>query len=324
MITVDSMQKATEEAPSVWLQYVNSKQKANTSPSVFCFFEGEDRKYYVERIGKVFIDFKILSFTCGNRKNVIKVCKKIVSEGDNTDELLFFVDRDFNLDSYEEDSLIYQTPEYSIENLYCKVQTIEKIIEIEFGMKPMSGDWETVKQLYGVLLEEFMSYYSCVNIWYLACKKNGLDVCIDNFKPNKDFDFVEGKLITKNGGIAKKRIVAYYREKLQKDFEKKKKYSEKNLSTYIEKEDVINNTMEELEKKYDSNKDFRGKFLLIFLRKFIGLIKDMNKENRFESKYLQVYIDENQKNILSAFSSYAITPKCLNNYLSSRKSNLAG
>ena len=50
MVTVESMLNATKEAPSIWLEYVNKKQCLKDNAYVFCFFEGEDRKYYNDRI----------------------------------------------------------------------------------------------------------------------------------------------------------------------------------------------------------------------------------------------------------------------------------
>lgn len=313
------MQKTSEDANSVWLDYIHTKEQRDYSSSVFCFFEGEDRKYYLERIRSVYTDIPICPYTCGNRKNVTDVYKKIISEDDTTEKLLFFIDRDFNLDSYYHIPHIYQTPEYSIENLYCKTSTIKKIMETEFGMLPGSKDIEYVTRLYDTLLSTFLDYYSCVNIWYLACKNNHLDVMIDKFKPHKDFDLKKGELEVKNNNISSDKIIGYYREQLQKDLESKKPHSEQNLKAYIEKEKNIKIIINELTVEYDYTKDFRGKFLFVFLKKFIGLIKSMNKQDQFEFKYPHAYIDENQKNLLSACSSYAVTPECLTHYLLQRK-----
>ncbi|EGO2522631.1 DUF4435 domain-containing protein, partial [Enterococcus faecalis] len=83
MVTVESMLNATKEAPSIWLEYVNKKQCLKDNAYVFCFFEGEDRKYYNDRVEEHLTDIQILGYVCGNRDEVIKVYKKILSEKDD-------------------------------------------------------------------------------------------------------------------------------------------------------------------------------------------------------------------------------------------------
>lgn len=66
---------------------------------------------------------------------------------------------------------------------------------------------------------------------------------------------------------------------------------------------------------FNINKDFRGKFLLIFLRKYINLLHSMNNSKKFSIKYLQFYLDGNSNNLLSELSAFAETPECLIKYL---------
>lgn len=315
MITVESMQSATEEAPSVWLEYVNSKQQSRFELCFFCFFEGEDRKYYVERIKEKNPSIEVFGHICGNRKSVITVYEKILSENDDVNSLLFFIDRDYNFDSYEDNTHIYQTPEYSIENLYCKIGVIKKIMEIEFGINPGSKDMNFILDLYNKLFDEFLRYYSCVNIWYMACEKVGLPVQINKFKPNSDIEIVNGELVKRNKNITTNRISQYYKILLQRDVESRKQYAEQNLERYLEEIDSINTQIRELVPIYDSNKAFRGKFAITFLKKFIGYIRCMNKCKMLDNKYQHVNLDENQPNFLSNFSKYAVTPECLDNYI---------
>ena len=312
------MQNATEEAPSVWLEYVNSKQKVRTELCYFCFFEGEDRKYYVERIKEKDPSIEVFGYVCGNRKSVITVYKKILSEKDDLSSLLFFVDRDYNLDSYEDNEDVYQTPEYSIENLYCKSSVIKKIIEIEFGINPGCRDMNFILMLYDKLFSEFIHYYSSVNIWYMACKQLGLPVQINKFKPNNDVDISEGNLVLKNTHIKIHNISHYYEFLLQKDIENQKQYAEENFEKYSEKIEAVKIKIDELVLSYDSNKEFRGKFSIIFLKKFIGYIKYMNKNKLLDNMYPHVYIDEYQPNFLSSLSKYAVTPECLIKYINQR------
>lgn len=312
------MLNATKEAPTIWLEYVNKKKYLKDNAYVFCFFEGEDRKYYNDRVEEQLTDIQIIGYVCGNRDEVIKVYKKILSEKDEMSHLLFFVDRDYNFDSYEDNDHVYQTPEYSIENFYCKKIVVKKIMETEFGIQPDSEDMINILSLFEKSLEEFLEYYSCINIWYMSCKKKNISVQITKFKPKKDIEFSKSALILKNNAITQKNIAEYYKELLEKDVGRKK-YAESNLVEYSTNLDLIKEEIEVSSNDYNFNRDFRGKFALEFLKIFIGYIKKMNKEENLEKKYPHIYIDEHDKNILSSLSRYASTPSCLKQYISNHK-----
>ena len=319
MVTVESMLNATKEAPSIWLEYVNKKQCLKDNAYVFCFFEGEDRKYYNDRVEEHLTDIQILGYVCGNRDEVIKVYKKILSEKDDMSHLLFFVDRDYNFESYEANDYVYQTPEYSIENFYCKKSAVKKIMEIEFGIQPDSKDMTDILSLFEKSLEDFFKYYSCINIWYMSCKKKNISVKITKFNPKRDIEFSEFTLVLKNNAITQKNIAEYYKELLEKDVAQRKKHAENNLAEYLTKLDLIKDEIEVSSIEYNCSKNFRGKFALEFLKIFIGYIKKINNEENLEKKYLHIHIDEHAKNILSNLSKYAITPPCLIQYISNHK-----
>ncbi|WP_311769202.1 DUF4435 domain-containing protein [Listeria innocua] len=318
---MDSMQKATEEPTSVWIEYISAKQKKCSRSRFFCFFEGEDRKYYVERIKKRINEdeVNVLAYICDNRDGVITIYKKALSENDDMKCLLFFIDRDYNLDSYENDEFVYQTPEYSIENFYSKRSVVENIMEIEFGIQPESEDMCFVLDLYETLFKDFINYYSCVNIWYIACKEIGLSVKISGFKPKSDISLQSGKLVIKNSSININEISEYYLELLQKDKIKNKKYAQKNIDEYSKKHRGIKDSIKKITCTYNCDKDFRGKFILEFFKMFISYIVELNKEKKLNKIYEMVYIDVWQKNILSALSKHAVTPECLDKYIANHE-----
>lgn len=314
MITVDSMTHATREPASVWIEYVSSKERLKNEGCLFCFFEGADRKYYNYRI-KNLIDVPIMQYICGNRDAVIAVYQKILSERDSMKPLLFFVDRDYNFDSYKDNEDVYQTPEYSIENFYCKNSVIKEIMIDEFGLQYDCKDMNTILSMFDKTYSSFLDYYACVNVWYLTCKKLNIPVQIKKFKPKNDFYFLDFKIIKKNSEIRLDNIADYYKKLLEKDKLQNKKYSEKNLDEYLEKISVIKKELEAEVVIYDIEKDFRGKFALEFLKEFLGYIKKINKEGKLEKKYQHIDIDEHAPNILSNLSKYAVTPPCLIQYI---------
>ena len=185
MLDTDNMNESKNKASSIWMQYTMSKHK-NDKNYVFCFFEGEDRKYYLERINK--LSKNVNHFCCEGRCNVISVYEKIIDEEGYNNNLLFFVDRDYNLDSYEDNPDIYQTSEYSIENYYCKESVIEGLLEKEMGMNKGESDFELAINIFSALKKKFIDYYFCINIWYMACKKLNINVKVDELLGFNDFD----------------------------------------------------------------------------------------------------------------------------------------
>lgn len=319
MVTIDSMLRATKEAPSVWLEYVSTKKSLDNDSYLFCFFEGEDRKYYTERIKEQLSDTKVMNNVCGNRDAVIAVYEKILSENDDMSSLLFFIDRDYNFNSYKNNEFIYQTPEYSIENFYCKPIAIKELMEIEFGVQPNSKDMIFILELFEKSFGDFKDYYSSVNIWYKTCIKVGLPVQIEKFKPKKDIEFSNYNLLTLNNSITINSITDYYKSLLETDVERERKYAEENLNQYMLYLNSIRSGLDEVVLEYDREKDFRGKFALDFLRMFIRYIKRLNSSGYFEKKYKQVYIDEESPNLLSHLSRYAVTPTCLIEYINKHR-----
>lgn len=318
----ESMLEEKGSPGAVWMDFklqVNLEEEGKNC--VYCFFEGEDRKYYLERIGRFFQ--YCVHFDCNGRTAVIEVCERLIKDRDYNNRLLFFIDRDYNLDSYENSPYIYQTSEYSIENYYCKEFTIKGFLCKEVGMNVNTEDFSLAIKVFNDLKKEFISYYSCINIWYIACDKCDVKVKLDQMLLKKDFN-----LVYENGApvfkpvkkITVETISDLYLEKLENDSREGSKYAKENLDEYKSKKTDIDNKIHETMRVYDSERDFRGKFLMFFLEKYLTLLrKRVVDENTFTKKYKHFYFSDNYKNILSTLSSLAFTPECLNNYLRKKR-----
>ncbi|WP_304180660.1 DUF4435 domain-containing protein [Leptotrichia trevisanii] len=313
MVTVERMITKKHTAPAAWMLYTRSQNRKNQS-CIFCFFEGEDRKYYLDRIGKYCPQKIIEHFDCKGRENVISVYKKLIQEEEIDDRFLFFIDRDYNLDSYENNSDIYQTSEYSIENYYCKKSSMESFLFIEVGMNKSSEDFRILIEKFCQLKEKFVNYYTCINIWYIACKKCDINVEIDRMLSINDFFLNDDNIEFKNE-FSLESITTEYLKKLEKDCENNKKNAYENLENYQENKIKIETLILDIEKEFDKSKDFRGKFLILFLRKYINFLKNYIKNYKTQYKYNGFSFNEDDKNILSSLSSYAETPECLKRYL---------
>ena len=94
-LSLEQMRKERGTYEAIYIQFVNSKKYFETY--AFCFYEGEDGKYYNSRIRQKFGD-KFLTYTVGNKKEVLKLFKRITSTNLYDDVCtMFFVDRDYDL-----------------------------------------------------------------------------------------------------------------------------------------------------------------------------------------------------------------------------------
>lgn len=218
------------------------------------------------------------------------------------------------MDSYENNSDIYQTSEYSIENYYCKKSSMERFLFKEVGINKGSEDFRILIEKFCQLKEKFVNYYTCINIWYIACKKCNVDVKIDRMLSIKDFYLNDHDIEFKNE-LSLESITTEYLKKLEKDCEDNKKNACENLENYQENKIKIETLILDIEKVFDKSKDFRGKFLILFLRRYIKFLKNYIKNCETQSKYNGFSFNEDDKNILSSLSSCAETPECLIRYL---------
>lgn len=270
---------------------------------LFCFFEGEDSKYYGPRIEKYtnYSYENIINYNCGGRKEVLKAYDLICSKEEYKNmNMMFFIDRDYAPLKEPLDN-VFQTPCYSIENFYTSRDCFSRVISREFGINPIDKDYKMCINDYSLRQSEFHQETLFLNVW-LSCQR---------------------KLEEKYG---KKRIqLADYKiSKLFSTISINQIQVKQTIDIDLLKQHFSNAyevTDDELQTEYDfysqNNKQqfFRGKFELEFLRKIIESLKLRNKENTyFHTHYNCVYVDANV-NTISTLSEYADTPECLINFL---------
>ena len=114
---LDEMREGIEESSTAFMEFAD--KRAFYKDRAFCFYEGEDGKYYDHRIRSI-IGNDFLHIKAGNKKKVLRVMELIKSKSEYQEvNTMFFVDRDmgFDMKEYKEKD-VYVTPCYSIENLY--------------------------------------------------------------------------------------------------------------------------------------------------------------------------------------------------------------
>ena len=83
----------------------------------FCFYEGEDGKYYNARVARYW-GSNVITQVAGKKKEVLKVMQKIQSDPLYTNVCtMFFIDRDYDESLANTNNDLFETPCYSIENL---------------------------------------------------------------------------------------------------------------------------------------------------------------------------------------------------------------
>jgi hypothetical protein len=272
---------------------------------LFCFFEGDDNAYYVPRIKRYATDYYPIK--CGNKKAVLDVYTLIANKPEYRKyKLSFFIDRDFDGSVGEKNPPIFETPCYSIENLYVSLTVFKEIIINEFHLSETKDKqlFHTLLNLYDERQKEFHTAILLLNAWY-ACqieKRNKeqieTGIMLNDLKFNQIVDIKLDSVIQK-----------YNIEKLKETFPQAIEINEITLNQKIE-----------LFKSAEQYKVFRGKYEMVFLLKLI-------REILFDSHKAKIIIKEkintsfgdgsslNQELLLNLFSAYAETPQELIIYL---------
>ena len=303
MFDVDTLRKHRNTGHTMYARFCT--EHTNNDSCLFCFFEGEDYKYYVKRI-ETYTNYKfnsIIKYNCGGKKEVLKALELFMNDHKLAESyhknIAFFVDKDFD-DDVHYNELLYQTPCYSIENFYTSLEVFEQILQVEFGINSNESDFCKALHDFSSRQSEFHKYMLYVNSW-LACQHlHKVHVCYSNFKITKLFSEISIDKVVCNRIINK--------EKLGKLFNIQNEISDTEIQ--LKSDYFTLNGMGSL---------FRGKFEIEFLKRVLFSLIDRNKNNQyFTTKRTAVKLSSDN-NMLSTFQSYAVTPDCLKNFLKKYK-----
>jgi len=300
-MNIQKVKEARNKGVVAFSRYCQEKKKYQDY--LFCFFEGEDAKYYFPRIEKYsgYEYNRIIQYNCGGKKGVLKALSLV--EKNSNESLVakaFFVDSDFDTTKYS-NPILYQTSCYSIENFYTSKEAFSKILNREFGINTTEKDYLKCCSDYSERQREFHDETIYINSW-LSCQRleeefsEDHKIVLSDFKISKLFSE-----ITIDNIIPKEKI---NREKIQELFPNSMNVEECKI------EGKINYF-----KNGDMGSLFRGKFEIEFLKKIIDSLRIKNKAGGyFSKKYTSVHIDPNI-NTLSTLEDYADTPQSLIDFL---------
>lgn len=296
---IQQLRQSKDKASVAYQEFALSTKTYNNH--LFCFFEGNDNPYYIPRI-KNFTD-KIYPINCGGRDRVLKV-HELISNQDvyNKYSKAFFIDRDFNSPLQNNKDIVFETPCYSIENLYVNKNVFEQILIHDFQFSRNDTNFEVCISLFNDRLKEFNSSVSLFNSWY-ACL-----IEVRNQTGKQTGVQLEDKLPKGLVNISLQTVNSDY------DLETIKQIFPESTKIDIE---ALGNKVSEFD-NCDSELIFRGKYQLEFLITLLQLIiNDSKNEQNYVKSKINYSFDGalNHKRALSVFTNYASTPESLNNFL---------
>jgi hypothetical protein len=292
------------EAPSVrFLKFITLA--AQNPRKIICFFEGEDRKYFGIRIDLSKIGSEWAGMDCGGKKNVLALHAQITAHTDyKHSPIAFFVDKDFDppLPTTIR-PLVYETPCYSIENLYCTPTCLARVLDIEFKLGNHATKHDLLEKAvmyFQETLQQFLVAIRPLNIWI---KAHRIKEAKEGQKPLNAGNVGLDKLVKFENGVVK----ACYDAKSIHSF-----YPE----GYTLSDDELKEA-EALLPVPNSHLAFRGKYQLEFVRKFLEKFREecASPSSFFYNPKNVVKLSLSKGNFISELSQHADTPQCLRDFL---------
>lgn len=292
------------------------KLYGNNPNRIFCFMEGKmDDKYYGLRIDKFFETEKEY-VCCDGKDNVLYIKNKIVTVSEFMNcKGLFFVDHDF--DESIDDELIFETPCYSIENLYVQQYSMEQILKREFFLSECNPNYQKIIELYSESFKQFHVAIKLLNAWIYfqreqerkqkLGKKLNLDVLLKMTLYKFELSHQDGRISIES---------KYGLHDLKRWFPEAYDIDDMGIHTYIEKMD-----------RMEPSRDFRGKqefqFFCVFIEKVKELICKCRKSKEdygiiqytSELKNISLNLAGGSEAYMANLTSFAETPGELNEYL---------
>ncbi|SHJ93775.1 DUF4435 domain-containing protein [Epilithonimonas mollis] len=298
-LTVEDLLREKEKAASVAYQSFVLLTNISTD-SLFCFFENKDAPYYHLRIKTIYKgDFHYIS--CGNKTMVKKTFDLIKGHKEyDKYKLAFFIDKDFDESIKNKFIEIYETPSYSIENLYCNTNSIKELIKTDFQIGEDNPIHSQILDLYQNLQSDFLKASLLFNAWYKLQKIKNKELNQPNNVSLSDSlipSYIELSLESITPKYTIESILEKYPDSLP--------YTADELTTVINELNAADLRMV-LRGKYVFN------FMTTFIRKLIEDGADTSKRKILKKK---VKYNMDNSTALTLLTCYAETPECLTEFL---------
>lgn len=293
-ISLDQMREKRSIAEVLFKKFSEAHEHFKTH--AFCFYEGEDGKYYNARVAQYW-GTNIITYTAGNKKEVLKVIQKIQSDHLYADVCtMFFIDRDYDESLANTNNDLFETPCYSIENFYAQETVFCQIMQSEFGLNPIESDYHKCLTDYRLRLKEFNQ---------IIVKFNAVVKYQHQYAPEIKCQFSSVKT-SHLASIEIEQVIKSTRH----DEQINKLISQLNANA-----ELLLTLEENLRSESAPHLVLRGKNQLDFLISIIMKLKRLNNSGKYFSKkmnYVYINLTENR---LSELSQYAVTPPELTSFL---------
>jgi Protein of unknown function (DUF4435) len=152
-MSVESLRASRNRAVAVFVEF--SRLYKEYPFALYCFFEGDDSKYYGIRIKNIIRPEKYINLSCNGKEGVLDIHRMLSARKYYSSvKAAYFIDRDFDKSIYETGlSQIYETPCYSVENFYTSVQCVSEILKAKFQLTELDENFKRSISLYVKLQE---------------------------------------------------------------------------------------------------------------------------------------------------------------------------
>lgn len=298
-IDVNDLIRQREESASIAYQKFVLLTSTNLN-SLFCFFENKDAPYYHLRLKQNF-NGKSLYIPCGNKKMVLKTFELIKNHNEyDKYSKAFFIDRDFDAPIKNQFQEIYETPCYSIENLYCFTESFTEFIRTDLQIEEDDPSYTQIIERYISLREKYVNGILLFNSWYKLQKQKRIElrqelkVRLEDIFPNEFYTFTIQDI-----------IFNYTQDSIEKKYPEHLPYS----SIELEK------TLDELQNE-NLILTLRGKYMFSFLTNFIRkLVEDGADPNKRFLLNKKIKYNMDNSSALSLLTTFAKTPQCLIDFI---------
>lgn len=293
-MTLEEMREKRGVSEVLFKKFTEAREYFETH--AFCFYEGEDGKYYDSRVAQYWgTDF--IPIVAGRKTEVLRAMRKIQTDPLYADVCtMFFVDRDYDEPLANTNDDLFETPCYSIENLYAQESVFRRILQSEFGLNFLDSDHQKCLADYRLRLNEFNQIIAKFNavVKYQHQYAPGI-ICQFSKVRTSHLAHIEITQVTKS---------------LRHDEQINKLVSKLSADT-----EMLETLENEILSESSPHLVLRGKNQLDFLVSIIMKLKEQNASGGYFSRKLEkVYITLSE-NRLSELSQYAITPPELDIFL---------
>jgi hypothetical protein len=199
---LDIHKSALDSKVSVYHEFLGQYKKEERI--VYGFVEGkDDQVFYLGHIESILPEgWDIKLFTSGGKENVLKIHKNIDWRSFKKKRICFFIDRDLSdliPERVQQDSNIYVTTYYSVENYLVKPQVCERALKEIYGFDILTDpEIQQVKTLFSKELENFYKLMAPLMAVILKWRRSGDNANLNNIDLKKIFSFSNGVVSEKN------------------------------------------------------------------------------------------------------------------------------